>query len=598
MYVTRVPNRGSRPTILLRESYREAGKVRNRTLANLTRWPPERIRALERALKGEPAGVDPGALEVIRTLPHGHVAAILGLLRRLGLEELIDPESSRRRALAVALVVARVAEPSSKLATARGLAPETATSTLGEVLGVSSADEDDLYAAMDWLLERQGRIEEALARRHLRAGTLALYDVSSAAFEGRTCPLGRLGYPRDGVKGRLQIVYGLLTTAEGCPVATEVFEGDTGDPATLARQVGKLKERFGLDHVVFVGDRGMLTKARLEEDLKGAGLDWVTALWAPTIKALVAEGTIQPSLLDETHLGEVSSPEFPGERLVVCRNPLLAAERGRKREDLLSVTEAELEKVRLAILRERRPLRGADKIAVRVGRVLGRYKVAKHFTIEIGDESLTFRRDEEKIAQEAALDGIYVLRTSVPADRLPAPEVVLSYKRLARIERAFRAYNSDLDLRPIHHRRADRVRAHLLVCMLAHYVECHMAADLAPLLFADPEREAAEALRPTPVHPAARSEAARREARRKRTDAGEPVPSLRSLLADLRTIALARFQARGVDAPPFEVLTTPTPLQRRAFELLGVSHRLGFAESGSPTYPSILPAHGTVADRI
>lgn len=577
MYVTRVPNRGSRPTILLRESYREGGRVRNRTLANLTRWPEERVRALERALKGEPAGVDPGALEVVRSLPHGHVAAVLGTLRRLGLEEVIDPAPSRPRSLAVAMVVARVAEPSSKLATARGLAPETASSTLGEVLGVSSADEDDLYSAMDFLLTRQGRIEEALARRHLAGGTLVLYDVSSAAFEGRTCPLARLGYARDGVKGRLQVVYGLLTTAEGCPVAVEVFEGDTADPTTLARQVEKLKGRFGLRHLVFVGDRGMLTKARIEEDLRGAGLDWVTALRAPAIKALVEGGTIQPSLLDETHLGEVVSPAYPGERLVVCRNPLLAAERARKREELLRATEAELGKIRAATERERRPLRGADRIGLRVGRVLHRYKVAKHFRIEIGEASLSFRRNEGRIAQEAALDGIYVLRTSLPADRLPAPEVVLAYKRLARIERAFRAYNTDLDLRPIHHRRADRVRAHLLICMLAHYVEWHMLAALAPMLFADPEREEAEALRPTPVHPAARSEAALRKARRKRTEEGEPVHSLRSLLADLRTIALTRFRPTGVEAPPFEVLTTPTPLQRRAFELLGVSPRSGLA---------------------
>ncbi|MFZ5870734.1 MAG: IS1634 family transposase, partial [Actinomycetota bacterium] len=414
MYVTRVPNRGSPPAVLLRESYREGGKVRTRTLANLTRWPPEKVDALTRLLKGQAPLVDwAGAFEIGRSLPHGHVAAVLGTARRLGIEELIDPIPSRTRDLVMAMLVAQVISPGSKLAFARGLRTETATSSLGQVLGISGADEDDLYAAMDWALDRKGAIEAGLAGRHLADGTLVLYDVSSAAFEGRTCPLGRIGHARDGVKGRLQIVYGLLCSTAGVPVAIEVFDGNTADPATLTAQVTKLKDRFGLTHVCLVGDRGMLTSARIDTELRPAKLDWISALRAPQIKALVADGAMQLSLFDEQNLLQISHPDYPGERLVCCRNPVLADERARKRGELLAATETELAKIQAATVRERRPLRGKDKIALRVGKVINRYKVAKHFTIDIGEDSLSFSRKENQIAAEAALDGIYVLRTSL-----------------------------------------------------------------------------------------------------------------------------------------------------------------------------------------
>src|SRR6516162_2568462 len=407
MYVARVPNRGSPPAVLLRESYREAGKVKNRTLANLSSWPEAKVEALSRVLKGQPptAAAD-GAFEITRSLPHGHVAAVLGTARRLGLEELIDPEPSRHRDLVTAMAVAQVIAPDSKLAIARGLREETAASSLGEVLHLGSCDEDDLYAAMDYLHDRQDTIQGALAARHLAGGTLVLYDVSSAAFEGRTCPLGAIGHPKDGVRGQLQIVYGLLTSPEGIPVAIEVFAGNTGDPATVAAQVAKVKDRFGITQVVLVGDRGMLTAARLREDVGPAQLGWITALRAPQVKALVRDGDLQLTLFDVQDLAEITSPDFPGERLVACMNPFLEAERARKRESLLAATEADLEKVAAACARDRRPLRGQDKIAVRVDRVLNRRKVAKHLTIDITDDSLRYARDQDSIAAEAALDGI------------------------------------------------------------------------------------------------------------------------------------------------------------------------------------------------
>lgn len=577
MYVTRVPNRGSPPAVLLRESYREGGKVRNRTLTNLSRWPEEKVAALEAVLKGRPGrlGLE-GSFEISRSLPHGHVAATLGTAAALGLAEMIDPEPSRARELAVALVVARVICPAPKLATARGLRDETASSSLGRVLGVGRCDEDDLYAAMDWLAERQARVEDALAARHLSEATLVLYDVSSAALEGSTCPLARLGYPRDGVKGRLQVVYGLLTNKDGVPVATEVFEGNTADPATVASQVAKVRQRFGLADVVMVGDRGMLTKARIDADVAPAGLRWVTALRAPTIKALVAAGAVQLSLFDQSDLAEVAHPDYPGERLVVCRNPALAAERARKRDELLAATEEELDKVAAATARQRRPLRGKDNIGVRVGKVVGRYKMAKHFVCDIGEQSFSYRRDGESIAAEAALDGLYVLRTNVAADTMATAEVVSAYKRLAGVERAFRVFNGDLDVRPIHHRLSNRVKAHFFICMLAHYLEWHMLDRLAPMLFVDDDKATAEATRPSPVAPARRSASARSKDARKRTPEGEPVHSFQSLLADLATVCVNRIEPTA-DAPAFDVVTTPTPVQRRAFELLGVSHRLGVA---------------------
>jgi hypothetical protein len=578
MYVVKVPNRGSPPAILLRESYREAGKVKNRTLANLSTWPEAKVDALSRVLKGQaPAVPLDGAFEITRSLPHGHVAAVLGTARQLGLDELIDPAPSRHRDLVAAMAVAQVIAPDSKLAIARGLREQTAASSLGEVLGVGSRDEDDLYAAMDYLAARQEQIQDALAARHLAGGTLVLYDVSSAAFEGRTCPLGAIGHPKDGVRGRLQIVYGLLTSKDGIPVAIEVFQGNTGDPTTVASQVDKVKDRFGLTRVVLVGDRGMLTAARLREDIRPAGLDWITALRAPQVKKLARDGDLQLTLFDAQDLAEITSPDFPGERLVACKNPFLEAERARKRESLLKATEADLAKIAAACARARAPLRGQDKIAVRADRVLSRRKVAKHFTVQITDDSIRYHRNQDSIAAESALDGIYVLRTSVDASSLDSGGVVSSYKALAQVERAFRAFNTDLDIRPIRHRTEDRVRAHVFLRMLSYYVTWHMQDRLAPILFTDDDKPAARAARPSPVAPAGRSPKALAKAATKCTPADLPVHSFASLLADLGTICLNTIAPADPALPGFRLVTTPTPFQRQAFELLGVSHRLGVA---------------------
>jgi hypothetical protein len=579
MYVVKVPNRGSPPAILLRESYREAGKVKNRTLANLSSWPEAKVDALARVLKGQPppaAELD-GAFEITRSLPHGHVAAVLGTARQLGLDELIDPVPSRHRDLVTAMAVAQVIAPDSKLAIARGLRDATAASSLGEVLGVGSCDEDDLYAAMDYLHARQDAIQDALAARHLAGGTLVLYDVSSAAFEGRTCPLGAIGHPKDGVRGRLQIVYGLLTSKDGIPVAIEVFAGNTGDPTTVASQVDKLKDRFGLTRVVLVGDRGMLTAARLREDVRPAGLDWITALRAPQVKKLVRDGDLQLTLFDVQDLAEITTPDFPGERLVACKNPFLEAERARKRESLLAATEADLAKIAAACTRARAPLRGRDKIAVRADRVLRRRKVAKHFTVQVTDDSLSCTRDQDSITAEAKLDGIYVLRTSVQAGDLDSGDVVSSYKALAQVERAFRAFNTDLDIRPIRHHTEDRVRAHVFLRMLSYYISWHMQARLAPILFTDDDKPAAQAARTSPVAPAARSPRAVAKAATKQTPDDLPVHSLATLLSDLGTICLNTIAPADPALPGFRLVTTPTALQRQAFELLGVSHRLGAA---------------------
>jgi transposase len=577
MYVARVPNRGSPPAILLRESYRQGGKVKNRTLANLSRWPEDKVEALARLLKGLPARVELAeAFEINRSLPHGHVAAVLGTARRLGVEQLLDPVRSRMRDLVMAMLVAQVIAPGSKLAITRGLRTETASSSLGEVLGVSGADEDDLYAAMDWVLARQETVEAALAKRHLANGTLVLYDVSSAAFEGHTCPLGAIGHPRDGVRGRLQIVYGLLCTTEGIPVAVEVFEGNTADPKTLTEQISKIKDKFGLSHVCLVGDRGMLTTARIEQELRPAELDWISALRAPQVKALVEAGAIQLSLFDEQDLFQITSPDYPGERLVCCRNPALAQERARKREALLAATETELAKIAAATRREKRPLRGKDAIALRVGKVINHYKVAKHFTTEITEASFAFARDHAKIAAEAALDGIYVLRTSLDEPTLTEDQVVLRYKGLEDVERFFRTVNSELDIRPIRHRLADRVRAHVFLRMLSYYLTWHMKQSLAPMLFTDHDKPAAVAARQSAVAPAQRSDAALRKATRKRTDQHTPLHSFTSLLTDLATICANHIQPAD-HAPSLTLITTPTPVQQQALDLLSINHRYPYA---------------------
>jgi hypothetical protein len=578
MYITAVPNRNSPPAILLRESYRESGKVKNRTLANLSSWPPAQVEALRQVLRGN-ASVSPPleeAFDIIRSRPHGHVAAVVGSVRRTGLERVLGSKPSPNRELSVAMIAARLLAPSSKLATTRALGTDTGDSTLGEVLGVESATEYELYEAMDWLLAQQPRIEGALAKRHLAEGSLVLYDVTSTYFEGRQCSLAKLGHSRDGKKDRPQIVFGLLTSEDGCPVAVEVFEGNTGDPKTLAPQVKKLRERFGMKRLVLVGDRGMITDARIREDLVGVeGLDWITALRAPAIQSLVKGGALQLSLFDKLDLAEISSPDYPGERLIVCKNPLLAEERARKRRELLDATERELRKVAEATTRTRRPLRGKDRIAWRVGKVEGRHKMGKHFRTEITDKSFRFERDEKSIAAEAALDGFYVVRTSVGAERLSAKDAVRSYKRLANVERAFRSIKTvDIEVRPIHHRKADRVRAHVFLCMLAYYVEWHMRRALATMLFDDHDKAAGEAARGSVVAPAHRSPAALEKAQLKQTADGEPVHDFHSLLRDLATVCKNRVQPKAKGAAAFDMTTLPTPLQKRAFGLLQVEPRM------------------------
>jgi hypothetical protein len=570
MYVAVVPNRSSRPAILLRESYRDGAKVKNRTLANLSDWPAERIETLRAALRGDklvPAGE---GLEIARALPHGHVAAALGMARRIGLDRLLPEGRDRRRQLALALIVARLIDPAAKLATARALDEATAIHSLGMTLGLGAVGAKEVYAALDGLGAAQPAIEAALARRHLSDGTLVLYDVSSSYVEGRCCELARFGHSRDGRSDKMQIVFGLLCSAAGCPIAIEVFEGNTGDPTTLGNQIAKLKERFGLKRVVMVGDRGMITQARIDDELKPAGLDWITALRAPSIQQLAAEGgPLQLSLFDERDLAEIESPEFPGERLVVCKNPALAAERKRKRDELLDATEQDLRDIAARIVRRRRPLRGADKIGLAVGALLGRRKVAKHFRITITDDALSFTRDHAAIATEAALDGFYVLRTNVPANALNATDTVRAYKSLAGVERAFRSLKTvDLDIRPIFHWVSPRVRAHVFLCMLAYHLEWHMRQALAPILFDDHDRPAGEALRSSPVAKAKPSPAAKRKANTKRTDDGLPVHSFRTLLADLAT--LTRNTVKLANAPAMVLLATPTQIQQRAFDLLGV----------------------------
>jgi len=572
MHIQTIPNRNSNPTILVRESYREGGQVKKRTLANITHLPARVIEGLRQLLKGATAVEKfDEAFDIERSLPHGHVAAVLGTLKNLGLERIIGEEGARQHALVLAMIVARIIDPRSKLATARGLGDETAFSSLGESLGVQSADEDALYQAMDWLLERQSEIETKLAKRHLRNGCLVLYDVTSTYFEGRTCPLARLGYNRDQKKGKLQIVFGLLCTSEGCPVAVEVFEGDTADPSTLQEQIKKIRGRFGLERIVLVGDRGMITEARIEQELKPAGLDWVSALRAPQIKQLVDAGSIQLCLFDQIDLGEVTTEAYPGERLIVCRNPRLAIERGRKREELLAAAERQLEQISAATTRPRRPLPGKDQIGVRVGKVINRYRVGKHFDLDIQDNVFTYSRNQAGISKEAALDGIYVVRTSVAAQILDAAQAVATYKGLSSVEQAFRSYKTiDLKVRPIHHRLADRVRAHVFLCMLAFYVEWHMRQALAPILFDEDDPTAAKAQRESVVDSAKKSLSAKRKASLKRTPDDLPVHSFQTLMMDLATIIKDRIKPRLPGVPAFHKMTLLTPLQKRAFELLKV----------------------------
>lgn len=573
MYIEAVPNRNSPPAILLRESYRQDGKVRKRTICNLSDWPAAHIEGLRGVLKGGvviPAERD--AFTVTRSLPHGHVAAALGTARKIGLDGVLGPDRDRCRDLALALVIGRILEPASKLATARALSSTTAAWSLGQMLGLGEVDEDELYDALDWLRERQPVIETALAKRHLTHGMLVLYDVSSSYMEGRCCPLAQRGYSRDGKKGTLQIIYGLLCAPDGCPIAIEVFDGDTADPMTLASQIGKLKQRFHLDHVVMVGDRGMITQARITNDIKSAGLDWITALRAPAIKALLETGALQLSLFDQRDLASITAPEFPGERLIVCRNPDLAVERGRQREELLAATERDLTGIQVAVARKRQPLRGATRIALAVGSVINKHKMGKHFTVEITDTTFSFARKAAEIATEAATDGVYVVRTSLPEGTLDDTATVRSYKSLALVERAFRCIKTvDLQIRPVHHWLADRVRAHVFLCMLAYYLEWHMRKCLAPMLFDDADTDAAEALRESVVARAQRSPAAIAKQTTRLTEDGLPVHGFRSLLADLATVVRNTITTAITPDHHLTVVTRPTPLQKKAFQLLGVT---------------------------
>jgi len=573
MYIESVPNRNSPPAILLRESYRDGGKIKKRTIANLSDWPSEIVEGLRTLLKGgKVAPAEQETIIVRRSLPHGHVAAVLGTLRSIGLDRVLGPPRHRCRDLVIAMIVARLIAPASKLATARMLDPLTAASSLGDVLNLGAVDEDELYVALDWLGERQEAIEKALARQHLHHGTLVLYDVSSSYLEGRCCELAQLGYNRDGKKGKLQIVYGLLCAPDGCPVAIEVFEGSTGDPRTLAVQIDKVKKRFALAHVVVVGDRGMITQARIDAEIAPAGLDWITALRAPAIRALVEAGTLQMSLFDQRDMAAITSPDYPGERLIICRNADLARERARKRQELLAATEQDLAVIAAAVGRTRKPLRGEAEIALKVGAVVNRHKVAKHFELTIGEASFAFHRKTEAIAAEAALDGVYVVRTSLPKKVLDDAAAVGSYKSLARVERAFRSLKTvDIHLRPIFHWSAPRVRAHVLLCMLAYHVEHHMRARLAPMLFDETDHEQAAAMRASIVAKVERSEAARRKQTTGLTDDGLPVHSLQSLLADLATYARIQATTALNENYVFTLHTRPTIVQQRAFELLAVN---------------------------
>jgi transposase len=570
MYIESVPNRGSPPAILLRESFREDGRVRKRTLANLSAWPSQLVEGFRTLLKGGVAVAADG-IRARRALPHGHAAAVLGTMRAIGLDRLLGKPTDKRLApLAIALIASRLISPTSKLATARELAADTAASSLGRLLGLGAVDEVELYRALDWLGARQSAIETALARRHLADGALVLYDLSSSWFEGQCCELARFGYSRDGKKGKLQIVYGLLCAANGCPVAVEVFEGNTADPTTLAGQIDKLKGRFGLSRVVLVGDRGMITSARIRNELKPAGLDWITALRAPQIRALLETGAFQLSLFDQRDLAEITAPEFPGERLVVCKNPLLAEQRARKREDLLQATEMALGKLAAQIARGTGP-RGQDPIARAVGRIENRYKLAKLFDLAVAADGFSFARNPTRIAAEARLDGFYVIRTSVADKALAADRVVGAYKDLAHVERAFRSLKTvDLHLRPIYHWLAPRVRAHVFLCMLACHLEWHMRERLKPMLFDDEDPIAAARARASIVAPAQPSPAALRKRASKITANGRPVHSFQSLMRDLATCTLNEMTTTLNDAYSFTLVATPTPIQAQAFRLLAV----------------------------
>ena len=563
MHIHIVPNRGSPPTVLLRESYREGTKVRKRTLANLSSLSAEQVEAIRAVLAGQAMQPVAQALEITASRAHGHVQAVTLAMQQLGMAGLLGSKASRERELVLAMIASRIVAPHTKLATTRWWH----TTTLAEDFGVADANEDELYAAMDWLLQRQDAIQHKLAARHLGEGSLVLYDLSSSYFEGTTCPLAKLGYSRDGRKGTLQVNYGLLTDARGCPVAVSVHEGNVADSATFMPEVQRLRSEFGIEQVVMVGDRGMIGHKAIEELRELDGVGWITALKTGSIRALVEQGQLQLDLFDERNLLELTSPDYPGERLVACRNPQLAALRTHKRQELLAATEKNLQAIKERV--DAGKLAGADEIGLRVGKIVNQYKVAKHFELAIGDNAFTFERRQEAIATEAALDGVYIIRTSVEAARMDAAQCVRNYKSLASVERAFRSLKTvDLKIRPIHHRLADRVRAHILLCMLAYYVEWHMRQAWAPLMFTDTDTQA-KATR-DPVAPAKRCNAALAKVASHTLDDGTPVHSFSTLLSELSTIVRNTCRTPGAapDAPSFAVLTTPNAKQKRALELI------------------------------
>src|SRR5918996_2694174 len=567
MYIESVPNRGSPPAILLREGWREGKKTYKRTLANLSDWPAHKIDTFRRLLRDEVLVSPTELFDTERTLPHGHVEAVLGLIKKLGLETIIAAKRSRERDLVIAMIAERLLHPCSKLATTR----LWHTTTLAEELGVTDADEDDLYAAMDWLGARQDRIEQKLAAQHLRDGALVLYDVSSSYYEGRTCPLARFGHDRDGHTGRPIIVYGVLTDGDGRPLAVSVYPGNTADPTTVRDQVDTLRQRFGLVHLVLVGDRGMLTQPQIDTLKAAPGLGWITALTSVAIRKLVAQGALQLSLFDTQHLAEIQSPDFPGERLMACYNPVLAAERSRKRQALLAATEQGLTKLAREVARRtKKPLAGSA-IGLKAGKILERHKVGKHYDLTIGDGTFQWTRREEAIAAEAKLDGIYVIRTSEPAERFSAADTVRTYKSLSQVERAFRCLKGiDVLVRPIRHRTETRVPAHIFLCVLAYYVEWHMRRAWAPILFEDDELPAARPRR-DPVLPAQPSASAKAKKATHTTEDGLPVHSFESLMAELASRARNTYRLKSDDSKlTFRQIPAPTPIQRRAYELLGL----------------------------
>ncbi len=545
--------------------------MKHETLGNLSDLPPDVIEFIRGRLNGElDEGAPKGSFEIRRSLPHGNVTAVLQTARNIGLDQLLSSRPCRERDLILALVVSRLISPGSKLSVSTGLKGETAQSTLAEDLGLGCVEIHELYAAMDWLLARQKRIENKLAKRHLRGGVLVLFDVSSSYYTGRESSLVTHGYSRDHRGDRPQIVYGLLCDPDGRPIAVEVFSGNTADPVTFTQIVSRVRKRFGIDRVVFVGDRGMITSARINEDLRGIdGLDWISALRSDGIRKLIKTKLIQKSLFDERDLAEITSEDFPGERLIVCRNPQLADERSRKREELLQATEKQLEPIRQATLRKTRPLRGKEAIGLRVGKVINKHKMEKHFELTITESSFAFQRNEEKIKIERLLDGLYVVRTSVPKEKMNSEHVVENYKSLSHVERAFRSLKTvDLQLRPIYHHKDDRIRAHVFLCMLSYYVEWHMRERLRKVLFDDCDRESAS--RSSPVAPAVRSEAAKQKDATRLTEEGHPVQSFQDLLRDLATLTRNRIHIADFDAE-YDKLTSPTEYQRHVFDLLNVT---------------------------